>query len=64
VALISKNTAKAEGRQQEIQCAWDESIPIMLMWVNDDRPALPAMVRGKRINVWSWDNLETFIDGL
>jgi hypothetical protein len=36
----------------------------MLMWINDKRPALPALLTGKRVNVWSWDNLETFINGL
>ena len=64
IALISKYTAKAEGQKWEIQCAYDEGVPIMLMWVNDERPALPSMLVGKRINVWSWDNLTTFIDGL
>ena len=64
VALISKNTAKAEGELWEIQCADEESVPMMLMWVNDERPTLPAALKGRRINIWSWDNLATFIDNL
>jgi hypothetical protein len=36
----------------------------MLMWINDERPTLPALLSGKRVNVWSWDNLESFIDRL
>lgn len=64
VALISKNTANADGELWEIQCAYEEGIPVMLMWINDERPALPALLKGKRINIWSWPNLETFISNL
>jgi hypothetical protein len=62
VGLISSNTPKADGQLWEIQCAYDEGIPVMLMWVNDDRPSLPTSLSGKRINVWSWANLKAFID--
>lgn len=64
IALISKNTAKAEGELWEIQCAIDEKKPTMLMWVNDERPNVPQLIRNKLINVWSWDNIETFINRL
>ncbi len=26
----------------------------MLMWINDERPRLPAALSGRRINIWSW----------
>lgn len=42
IALISKYTAKAEGQKWEIQCAHDEGVPTMLMWVNDERPTVNA----------------------
>ena len=64
IALISKNTAAADGELWEIQCAYEEGIPTMLMWVNDERPAVPALLKDKRINVWSWSNLKTFIENL
>jgi hypothetical protein len=64
VALISKNTAKADGQLWEIQCAYDEKIPMMLMWINEERPLLPTLLKDKRINVWSWANLKAFIDKL
>ena len=64
IALISKNTRNAEGQLWEIQCAYEERIPVMLMWINDERPALPALIKDKRINIWSWPNLETFIGNL
>lgn len=64
VALISKNTARADGELWEIRCADEEGVPTMLMWVDDNRPALPAALKGRRVNVWSWDNLESFVDKL
>ena len=64
VGIISKNTTNADGQLWEIQCAYDEGKPTMLMWINDDRPNLPAALKDKRINVWSWDNLKRFINGL
>jgi hypothetical protein len=64
VGLISKNTPKAEGQLWEIQCGYDEKKPVMLMYVNDDRPALPALLKDKRINIWSWPNLKAFIERL
>jgi hypothetical protein len=64
IALISSNTFAADGQQWEIQCAYEEGVPTMLMWINDERPRLPALLAGKRINIWSWQNLETFIDSL
>jgi hypothetical protein len=64
VTLISKNTANADGQIWEIQCAYDEDVPVMLMWVNQDRPTLPALLKGKLINVWSWENLKNFITRL
>lgn len=64
VALISKNTPKATGQLWEIECAYDEKKPTMLMWINDLRPALPAPIKDKRINVWNWPNLKSFIEKL
>jgi hypothetical protein len=58
VALISKNTAKADGALWEIECAYDEKVPTMLMWINDERPVLPHLIKDKRVNVWSWLNLK------
>jgi hypothetical protein len=64
IALISKNTAKADGQLWEIKCADEESVPTMFIWVNDDRPALPTLLKDRRINIWSWDNLAAFIERL
>lgn len=64
VAIITKNTPKADGQLWEIQCAYEEGIPVMLMYGTDDRPALPKLLQGRRINIWSWDNIKTFIKNL
>lgn len=61
VALISKNTPKADGELWEIQCAYDENIPVMLMWIDDNRPSLPILLKDRRVNIWNWDNIKTFI---
>jgi nucleoside 2-deoxyribosyltransferase len=62
IALISKNTAAADGQLWEIRCAYEENIPTMLMWINDERPRLPDLIANKLINVWSWPNIENVID--
>jgi len=61
IALISKNTKNADGELWEIQCADSEGVPAILMWINDDRPALPPSLKDRRVNIWSWDNLKSFI---
>lgn len=65
IGIITKNTAKATGQLWELQCAYDEGIPVLLIYGNDDRPAnLPDPVKGRRINLWTWDNISAFLDKL
>ena len=64
IALISNNTSRATGELFEIRCAYEERIPVMLMYINNERPSLPALLQGKQINIWSWDNLKSFISRL
>ena len=64
IGLISKNTPRATGQLWELQCSYDEGKPVMPMWISDDRPSLPAPLKDKRINIWSWDNIKTFISKL
>lgn len=61
IGLISKNTPQASGEIFELECAYEERIPVMLMYINDDRLSLPYSLSGKKINVWSWSNIKTFI---
>ena len=65
IALISKNTAKAEGAKWEIKCAKDEKVPIVGMYAySDDRSASPTELGSTRIMTWTWGNIKGFMDGL
>lgn len=61
IALISKNSIKSSGQRWEIQCALEESKPIIGVWAySDDHSTVP----GLRAVVWTWDNIKRFIDSL
>ncbi len=64
IALISKNTPSATGQLFEIRAAGEEKVPTMLMYSSSDRPSLPSSLSGRLINVWSWDNIKSFINRL
>jgi hypothetical protein len=64
IALISKSTPNASGEIFEIECAYEEDVPVMLMYINDDRPYLSGILYGKKVNLWSWPNIKNFIDKL
>lgn len=63
IALISKNTARAEGALWEIRCAKEEGVPIRGVYcTTENRPAsTPAGI--KMLN-WTWANIANFIDSL
>jgi hypothetical protein len=66
IGIITKNTPKAEGQLWELKCAYEEKIPVLLIYGNkDDRPSnLPDPVNGKRILDWTWKNIVAFLDKL
>lgn len=65
IGIITNNTPKASGQLWELQCAYEEGIPVLLIYGNDDRPSnLPEPVKGRRINIWTWDNISAFLDKL
>lgn len=64
IALISKYTPSATGQLFEIKTAEEEQVPTMLMYSSSDRPTLPYPLSTKLINVWSWDNIKTFLNRL
>lgn len=65
IGIITNNTVKATGQLWELQCAYEEGIPVLLIYGNDDRPSnLPDPVKGRRISLWTWDNISTFLDKL
>lgn len=66
IALVTKNTAKAEGALWEVRCAKEERVPVRGVYCTaDNRPAtLPAEFAGVRVVGWSWDNIASFINSL
>lgn len=64
IALISKNTPSATGELFEIKTAGEEKVPVMLMYTGADRPNLPYSLSGRLVNIWSWDNIKSFINKL
>jgi hypothetical protein len=66
IGIITKNTSKAEGQLWELKCAYEEEVPVLLIYgYADDRPAsLPEPVKGRRILTWTWDAIAAFLNRL
>lgn len=66
IGIITRNTPKASGQLWELNCAYDENVPVLLIYGHsDDRPAyLPEPVKGRRILNWTWANIKAFLDKL
>jgi hypothetical protein len=66
IALISRNTAKAEGALWEIKCAQEGKIPLIGVYCypDDRQSVLPEILAGIKVIDWSWDKIAKFIDSL
>jgi hypothetical protein len=65
IGIITNNTPKADGQLWELKCAYEEGIPVLLIYgYSDQRPSLPAEISGRRVYEWSWENISTFLDRL
>ena len=63
IALISKNTAKADGALWEIKCAKEESVPIRGVYcTTENRPS--STPEGLKMLNWTWENIANFINSL
>jgi hypothetical protein len=61
IALVSRNSLNSSGQKWEIQCANEEGILIMGIWIyKDDHTRLS----GVATEAWSWDGIANFIDRL
>lgn len=61
IALVSRNSLASSGQKWEISCAYEESVPVLGIWVyKGDRTKLA----GVNTIVWSWDAIGAFIDRL
>ena len=65
IVLISKNLRQAEGAIWEIQCAKDEGIPILGVYMSGCGIAdTPDQLDGVRKVSWTWQNIASFVNHL
>ena len=65
IVLISKNLKKAEGALWEINCAKEENIPIMGVYMTGCTILdSPNEMSGIKKVSWTWDNIADFVNGL
>ena len=65
IALLSKHTHKAGGARWEMKCAKEENIKIVGMHIKkNNKGAIPPELKGEEVILWTWDNLEQFINSL
>ena len=64
IALVSENTLSSTGEKWEINCAKEEDKKLIGVWAYTDDRTKPAVLKGHRIIVWTWDGIAKFIDSL
>lgn len=65
IALVSKNTKKAAGELWEIDCAKEEKIKMLGIYIKEATYAdKPDNMTGVTCKEWTWDNVKEFIESL
>ena len=64
IALISKSTLASSGEKWEINSAIEEKKPLLGIWMYKNDRTFAAEMSGQKIVEWTWDAIESFIDGL
>ena len=65
IAFVSNNTFNAGGARWEIQCACEEGLPVLPLYIHDHGASrVPSELSGRKIYHWTWDNVKNFIDRL
>ena len=66
IALVSKNTALADGAIWEVKTAKEEGVPVIAIYTTiEDRPAtLPSEYTGVKKIAWTWEGIKAFLDSL
>jgi hypothetical protein len=66
IGLITHNTPSAVGQLWELQCAYNERKPVLLLYgYSDKRPStIPEVLAGKRIDTWTWDRIANFVNSV
>lgn len=61
LAIVSRSSLASTGQKWEVKCAKDEGKPVRGIWgYSDDRTNLV----GVNTMVWTWDNIQSWIDSL
>ena len=61
IVLVSKDSLNSSGQKWEIQCAKEEGKKILGIWAySTDR----TNIEGVSIKVWTWENIQNFINNL
>lgn len=65
IALLSKNTSKADGAIWEMKCAVDEGVAILPVHIyKDNKGVVPSVLAGTPDIEWGWPAIRAFIDSL
>lgn len=64
IALISSSTPKSEGELWEIETSVSERKPLLGIWIEDGYRTKPSEMGSAPCKVWTWDNVNDFIDSL
>jgi hypothetical protein len=65
IALLSTNTANADGQLWEMKTANEEGVPMIGVYIDkNNKPSIPEALRGKKVIEWTWPGIAAFIDGL
>ena len=65
-ALVTKNIIRADGQQWEIECAYKERVPVLLLEGKSEKPGkgFPAIIDDKEFLDWTLPNIMTFLNRL
>jgi hypothetical protein len=65
IALISRNTAKADGALWEMKCAVEEGIRVLPVQIYKDAKGPVPSVLGQTPDIeWGWEGIKAFINSL
>lgn len=64
IALITRNTEKADGELWEIKCAIEENIPCLGVWGHSDDHfrTVPHEIKEIHIVDWNWEKISDWIN--
>lgn len=65
IALVSKNTKKADGELWEIKCGKEEGLKMLGIYIDGATASdKPKELDGVTCKEWTWDNVKDFIESL